>query len=346
MILLLSSKFLTLIYYVSLIFSSNRKAKFGHVKVPLKYAENKLGSWLKTQITQYRNAKEGRQPCLSEERIRLLEEIGVSWGEKRITTPWEARFEDLLQYKERFGHANVPWQWKENIPLAQWVNSQRKKYKELLDGKRNNLTEEQIAKLNDIGESYFGQSMWAKMYLQFLMTCSIVNSYDDEGFKWNTGGRGRYINTNHPVNHTTTEMLQPEFYHARDHHHSENRLLAPNPTNNATVNKIPEVSSENANGSVNNDENSGRGAENHATSIQHHQYHTAQNAYYHGDRGQMMAMSPQYPGLRGQPVGTMPPGMNYYGPYGTYPPGTPASGVYNTQHGSGGSGMGGMNPYV
>eukprot|EP00569_Conticribra_weissflogii_P014464 CAMPEP_0171418020 /NCGR_PEP_ID=MMETSP0880-20121228/40897_1 /TAXON_ID=67004 /ORGANISM="Thalassiosira weissflogii, Strain CCMP1336" /LENGTH=599 /DNA_ID=CAMNT_0011936287 /DNA_START=106 /DNA_END=1905 /DNA_ORIENTATION=- len=291
------------------------KAKYGHVKVPLKYAENKLGSWLKTQITQYRNAKEGRQPCLSEERIRLLEEIGVCWGEKRITTPWEARFEDLIQYKERFGHANVPWQWKENIPLAQWVNSQRKKYKELLDGKRNNLTEDQIAKLTDIG------------------------------FKWNTGGRGRYINTNHPVNHTT-QMLQPEFYHARDHHHSENRLLGPNTTNNATVNGIPEASSENANDSVDNDENSGRAAENHAASIQHHQYHPAQNAYYHGDRGQMMAMSSQYPGLRGQPVGAMPPGLNYYDPYGTYPPGTPASGVYNTQHGSGGSGMGGMNPYV
>ncbi|KAL3784308.1 hypothetical protein HJC23_004972 [Cyclotella cryptica] len=136
----------------------------GHVKVPVKHIEGgfKLGSWLKTQITQYRNAKEGRQPALSAERIKLLEDIGVSWGEKRLTTPWESRFEDLLEFKRRFGHANVPWQWKENVSLAQWVNSQRKKYKDLADGKRNNLSVEQISRLNGIG------------------------------FKWSTGGRGRY----------------------------------------------------------------------------------------------------------------------------------------------------------
>mmetsp|Transcript_11230 Transcript_11230/g.24773 ORF Transcript_11230/g.24773 Transcript_11230/m.24773 type:complete len:541 (+) Transcript_11230:82-1704(+) len=140
----------------------------GHCKVPVKYVENdqKLGSWLKTQVTQYRNAQEGRQPALSAERIRLLEEVGVVWGVKRLTTPWENRFADLLEFKRAHGHCNVPWQWKENIPLAQWVNSQRKKYKDLMDGKRNNLAEEHINKLNDIG------------------------------FKWNTGGRGRYAAEN------------------------------------------------------------------------------------------------------------------------------------------------------
>ncbi|KAL7441549.1 hypothetical protein ACHAXM_008119 [Skeletonema potamos] len=139
------------------------KEKHGHVKVPTKGGEyDKLGSWMKTQITQYRNAKEGKLPALSEERIKLLDEVGMSWGEKRKTTPWDARYEALIQYRKRFGHVNVPWQWKENVALAQWVNSQRKKYKDLMDGKRNNLTDEQINRLNLIG------------------------------FKWNSGGKGRY----------------------------------------------------------------------------------------------------------------------------------------------------------
>lgn len=38
--------------------------------------------------------------------------------------------------------------------LAQWVNTQRKKYKDLIDGKKNNLSVAQINMLNDIGE-YF-----------------------------------------------------------------------------------------------------------------------------------------------------------------------------------------------
>ena len=85
----------------------------------------------------------------------MLEEIGIEWGEKRLTTSWDARFEDLLAFKSRYGHVNVPWQWKENVSLAQWVNSQRKKYKDLGDGKRNNLSPDQITRLNGIGEFVF-----------------------------------------------------------------------------------------------------------------------------------------------------------------------------------------------
>ena len=130
------------------------KSENGHVKVPIKHIEQgfKLGSWLKTQITQYRNAQAGKQPALCPERTRMLEEIGVQWGQKRVVTAWDTRFEDLLEFKRRYGHVNVPWQWKENVSLAQWVNSQRKKYKDLGDGKKNNLSNEQIDRLNSIGE--------------------------------------------------------------------------------------------------------------------------------------------------------------------------------------------------
>ena len=104
-------------------------------------------------------------PALSEERIKLLDELGMNWGEKRKTTPWDARYEALVQYRKRYGHVNVPWQWKENVALAQWVNSQRKKYKDLLQGKRNNLTDEQINRLNLIGTSAF--DVWFGICLAF-----------------------------------------------------------------------------------------------------------------------------------------------------------------------------------
>jgi hypothetical protein len=127
------------------------KQKHGHVRVPID-ADDKLGSWLKTQMNQYRNTQEGKLPALSSERIQLLEDIGVDWGKRRWTTPWDDRFITLLDFRRRFGHPNVPWQWKENVALAQWVNSQRKKYKDLMEGRRNNLSEEQISRLNSIGE--------------------------------------------------------------------------------------------------------------------------------------------------------------------------------------------------
>jgi hypothetical protein len=122
-------------------------------------------------MTQYRNTQEGKLPALTAERIQLLEDIGVDWGKRRWTTPWDERFLTLLEYKQRFGHANVPWQWKENVALAQWVNSQRKKYKDLTEGRKNNLSEEQISRLNSIGEFHFYSCIAVqKLTIDFSLT--------------------------------------------------------------------------------------------------------------------------------------------------------------------------------
>lgn len=59
------------------------------------------GLWVKTQLTLYRNGKEGKLPSLSSERIKLLEEIGINWGERRRGIPWEERYQALLEYKVR-----------------------------------------------------------------------------------------------------------------------------------------------------------------------------------------------------------------------------------------------------
>ena len=129
-------------------------------------------------------------PALSQERIKLLDEIGMNWGEKRKTTPWDARYEALIEYRKRFGHVNVPWQWKEDVALAQWVNSQRKKYKDLMDGKRNNLSDEQINRLNLIGAFVFHKSLVLCLFLFFYFLTNIT--LFGSGFKWNSGGKGRY----------------------------------------------------------------------------------------------------------------------------------------------------------
>ena len=57
----------------------------------------------------------------------------------------EKHFEDLKQYKERFGHVNVQPYWKENIPFARWVARQRTLYED------NKLLESRFLKLEDLG---------------------------------------------------------------------------------------------------------------------------------------------------------------------------------------------------
>jgi hypothetical protein len=42
-----------------------------------------------------------------------LEELGFQWTTKDPRhVPWEARYDELLAFKERFGHTQVPIGWK------------------------------------------------------------------------------------------------------------------------------------------------------------------------------------------------------------------------------------------
>jgi hypothetical protein len=58
---------------------------------------------------------------------------------------WMERFEELKAFKEKHGHCNVPWKWKENLPLFYWVRRMK-------DKKRAGaLSEERVAMMEDIG---------------------------------------------------------------------------------------------------------------------------------------------------------------------------------------------------
>ena len=64
---------------------------------------------------------------------------------------WNDRFFELKDFKEKYGHCNVPKKYKENQQLANWVNNQRKRYQRSKKGKASSMTQERIAKLNAIG---------------------------------------------------------------------------------------------------------------------------------------------------------------------------------------------------
>merc|ERR1719343_1279824 len=77
-------------------------------------------------------------------RIEKLEEIGFRWVVQE-QYPWEARFEQLREFKEEHGHCNVP----PSHPggLGHWVVRQRR------DGKEGSqcCDAEQAQKLEDLG---------------------------------------------------------------------------------------------------------------------------------------------------------------------------------------------------
>ena len=129
------------------------KDRFGHCDVPARWADNQLlATWVHNQ--------RARRGTLSAERIRRLESIGFVWqATGRVSYPsearWDASYEQLADFKKRFGHCDLPGKWAENQPLARWVQTQRECHS------RGKLSAERIRWLEAIGFAWHGRGRLA-----------------------------------------------------------------------------------------------------------------------------------------------------------------------------------------
>ncbi len=82
---------------------------------------------------------------------------------------WTERFDELVDFKKRFGHCVVPNNWIENIKLSQWVKRQRHQYKIKKEGKNASLSEERIATLEAIGFTWSVQEdTWEERFSELV----------------------------------------------------------------------------------------------------------------------------------------------------------------------------------
>eukprot|EP00429_Kryptoperidinium_foliaceum_P036643 CAMPEP_0176178096 /NCGR_PEP_ID=MMETSP0120_2-20121206/91256_1 /TAXON_ID=160619 /ORGANISM="Kryptoperidinium foliaceum, Strain CCMP 1326" /LENGTH=1067 /DNA_ID=CAMNT_0017516245 /DNA_START=166 /DNA_END=3371 /DNA_ORIENTATION=+ len=134
------------------------KEQHGDCLVPSRYEQNlKLGKWVETQRYEYTklqrvsgtsdneeappNAKPPHpNPRLTPERLRRLEAIGFEWKVKNkmkryYDKQWDSMFQQLLDFKQKYGHVNVPKRYPENLKLGTWCHTQRIQYRKLMAGK-------------------------------------------------------------------------------------------------------------------------------------------------------------------------------------------------------------------
>ena len=64
---------------------------------------------------------------------------------------WMANYRILLQYQREYGHCHVPFHYKENPALSQWVKRQRHQHKCWSAGKHSHLNKERIQMLEMAG---------------------------------------------------------------------------------------------------------------------------------------------------------------------------------------------------
>ena len=111
------------------------KAAHGHCEVPSDWPENQpLAAWAARQ----RSRDKGR---LTPAQKLRLEELGFSWAPRE--DHWQRRFAELVLFRQRHGHCDVPSDWAENPELGRWVLHQR--YRE------HPLSTERIEKLHRLG---------------------------------------------------------------------------------------------------------------------------------------------------------------------------------------------------
>lgn len=73
-----------------------------------------------TQRRQYRImvSGSGLSTPMTEERARRLEGIGFKWSSKDPRhIPWEARYDELMGFVKKYGHAQVPIGW----TVRRWI---------------------------------------------------------------------------------------------------------------------------------------------------------------------------------------------------------------------------------
>eukprot|EP00980_Cylindrotheca_fusiformis_P029470 scaffold23479_cov143-Cylindrotheca_fusiformis.AAC.20 len=122
------------------------KEEHGHCRVPQKCEQQgSLSQWVKRQ-RYHRKHKPG---IISEDRIRMLDEIGFVWDAQELV--WQTRFAELLEFKQSHGHCSVPYKYPLNQKLATWIKCQRRQYQLLQAGKRSHLTPKRIRLLEEAG---------------------------------------------------------------------------------------------------------------------------------------------------------------------------------------------------
>lgn len=143
------------------------KEKHGDCLVPqLPGPYHRLGEWVDRQRQQYRLLCEGRKSNMTKNRVEALERIGFVWN--FYDQRWEAGYDALLQYKEKFGNCAVPNEL-EYEKLWNWVFKQKRLYSMRKRGESFIITDERIEKLNSIGFVWdLQEDLWTMRYEELL----------------------------------------------------------------------------------------------------------------------------------------------------------------------------------
>lgn len=112
-----------------------------------------------------RRKSESKQQQQSDSDDSSADEAGAGRFRMYQAEKWMVKFDELVEYKKKHGHCQVPHAYKENPRLARWAKRQRYQYKLFKDGKPSAMTEQRITALEELGFVWDSHSaLWEERY--------------------------------------------------------------------------------------------------------------------------------------------------------------------------------------
>lgn len=82
---------------------------------------------------------------------------------------WESRFDELRRFHAQHRHCRVASNSKESAALGRWVSAIRREYKKRERGDKNQLTDERILKLVELGfDFHVHDTNWDQKYRELM----------------------------------------------------------------------------------------------------------------------------------------------------------------------------------
>ena len=114
------------------------KEEYGHTRVDEKLYKP-LSEWVKQMrgyLKKYNEDREGN--VLTPEQYRLLKEVELDSSLRE--SKFETRFNELMEFKRSHGHCIVPAAYAANQKLSNWVQTQKRQYKLMKEGRKTQMT--------------------------------------------------------------------------------------------------------------------------------------------------------------------------------------------------------------
>ena len=187
------------------------KAKHGHCDVPHTDEYLSLARWCNSLKNAHKKIQNNQKPRvnLSDDQIQCLNNVGFKWclQRRRSEEGFNKRFSDLMAFKAKHGHWNVPYQ---NSNLGMWCSRLRCSYKKIQNNQKPKLelSDEQIRRLSDAGFNLCPQRGAFDERFNELMAfkakhgnCNVHRTDEYAEYaslsKWCTATRGSYKKIQH-----------------------------------------------------------------------------------------------------------------------------------------------------